>query len=253
MQPRRASTTLGLALAAVLLATSCHALGKARGTLGIFGERDPRMLYSVSTSERLVALTIDDGPDPASTARILEILQENQAKATFFLVADRVRGNEDVVDAIVAAGHELGNHHYRDTTSIDLTRGRFERDLVEAHALLSAWATPRWFRPGSGWYDDEMLDLLEEHGYHCALGSIYPLDAHIPSSWFASSVIRWRLEPGAIVILHDRGGRGTRAARTLAEILPELRKRGYRVVSLSELVALADARAAGDRAGGGGE
>ena len=84
-----------------------------------------------------------------------------------------------------------------------------------------------------------MIRVMQRHGYRCALGSVYPFDATIPSiSWTTRYILR-SARPGAIVILHDAGTRGRRTARVLAEVLPELRRRGYRVVSLSELVAAA--------------
>ena len=243
----RRSRSVRLAAAcwtAVLLAggpltSGCYAMGKARGTLGIFDERDPRVLYSVETEEPVVALTIDDGPDPATTPGILAVLEANGARATFFILSQRVAGNEAVLDAIHEAGHEIANHHRRDVPSIDLSRDQFVADLEESHRVLSRWSVPRWFRPGSGWYHDWMLDILDGHGYRVALGSIYPLDAHLPWSGFAAWLIRWRAKPGAIIILHDGGARGERTARTLERVLPELEQRGYRVVTLSELVAAA--------------
>jgi peptidoglycan-N-acetylglucosamine deacetylase len=81
--------------------------------------------------------------------------------------------------------------------------------------------------------------VLQRHGYRCVLGSVYPFDATIPSAAWATGYILRNVRPGAIVVLHDGGGRGRRTARVLAEVLPELRRRGYRVVSLSELVAAA--------------
>jgi peptidoglycan/xylan/chitin deacetylase (PgdA/CDA1 family) len=82
-----------------------------------------------------------------------------------------------------------------------------------------------------------MLDVMRRHGYNCALGSVYPFDAAIPSSGIAARFVLRHARPGAVVILHDGGPRGERTARTLRTVLPELRRRGYRVVSLSELVA----------------
>ncbi len=216
----------------------CHALGQGRGTLGVLGERDPRVLYSVPVEERVVALTLDDGPDAATTPRILELLAEHGARATFFLITSRIDGCEDVVSSIPRRGHEIDNHLTRDEPSIELTRESFARELRASHDALSLFAEPRWFRPGSGRYDDEMLDVVDAHGYRTALGSIYPLDAQIPSSWFARRVILAGLEPGAVIILHDGGGRGERTIATLAALLPELRARGYRVVTLSQLDAL---------------
>ena len=231
-----APTALRLLGCAAFLLTGCHALGDGRGTLGVFGDRDPRVLYSVDTDQPVVALTIDDGPDSESTAEILSVLAAHDARATFFLISGRIPGNEAVVDAIVAGGHELGNHHQRDTPSIELSHEEFEEQLLAADEALSAWQSPRWFRPASGWYHDWMLDLLGEHDYRCALGSVYPLDAQIPSVWLAAWWIGRGARPGSIIILHDGEGRGERSARVLERILPELAARGFEVVTLSELL-----------------
>ena len=82
-----------------------------------------------------------------------------------------------------------------------------------------------------------MVEVMQRHGYRCALGSVYPFDTTIPSVAWATGYILRNAKPGAIVVLHDGGSRGLRTARILAEVLPELRRRGYRVVSLSELAA----------------
>ena len=232
---RRSAIGLGLLCSFGAAALGC---GKLRLTLDLLNDRHPSVLYSVETEEPAVALTIDDGPDPASTPLILDVLERNGARATFFLISDRIEGNESLVEAIVAAGHELGNHMTRDRPSIDLAPGAFARALSQSHEALSVYSTPRWFRPGSGWHDQRMLDVAEDHGYRVALGTRYPLDAQLPSSWFATQFILWRLEPGEVIILHDAEGRGERTARTLEVVLPELQGRGVRVVSLSGLAEL---------------
>jgi peptidoglycan/xylan/chitin deacetylase (PgdA/CDA1 family) len=236
-------------LLATLVLTSC--LGCSTGsdrrpTLGLLGDADPRVLYTVATREPLVALTIDDGPDPDSTPAILDVLAKHEATATFFLISSRVPGNEALVDRIVAEGHEVANHHVRDEPSIGLAPREFARGLRAARSALSPWPAARWFRPGSGWYDEAMLDVLDVEGYVCALGSIYPLDAQIPSSRWASWLIRHRASAGDVVILHDGGARGRRTARALGSALPVLRERGLRAVSLSRLVAAGAPSAAGE-------
>jgi hypothetical protein len=80
-----------------------------------------------------------------------------------------------------------------------------------------------------------MLSILKKHGYRCALGSVYPFDAKIGFSGFAARHVLWNVRPGSIIILHDHGARGKRTTSTLATILPELNRRGFRVVPLSEL------------------
>jgi len=218
---------------------SAHALGKhGDGTLGLFGGRDARVLYSVDLDERFIALTIDDGPDPETTPAILDVLRDNSASATFFVVGERIAGNEALLRRMVREGHELGNHMLHDRPSIELDPETFETSLLETRDALGPYPATRWFRPASGYYDDAMLDILESHGLQCVLGNVYPLDAHIGWSWLHRRWIRRRARPGAIVILHDAGRRGKRTARTLAGVLPHLTRKGYRVVSLTELAAL---------------
>jgi peptidoglycan/xylan/chitin deacetylase (PgdA/CDA1 family) len=223
-------------LLATALTTGCHA-GDAWHMLV---SRDPAVVYSISTGERVVALTLDDGPHAESTPRILEVLHRHGATATFFLIADNVAGNEGLVEAIVASGHELGNHGAHDGAAVDLGPEHFERDLVESDRLLSLFAKPVWFRPGSGYYDDWMLEIAARHGYRLALGTVYPMDAQLPWTNLARRFILWRTQPGAVIILHDVGDRGARTAQLLDALLPELQRRGFRVMGLSALAALGE-------------
>jgi peptidoglycan/xylan/chitin deacetylase (PgdA/CDA1 family) len=173
----------------LLISAAMFFVTKKRGALGLFGKGHPDVLYTVPTAKPVVALTIDDSPDALTTRAILDVLAHNAARATFFMITDRIAENEAVVRELVAAGHEIGNHMTRDEPSIDLSRQDFESELRRAHHILSAFASPRWYRPGSGWYDEEMLAVVARHGYRCALGSIYPLDAHLPFPWLAAKVI----------------------------------------------------------------
>lgn len=198
--------------------------------------RSPEVLYSVDTDQKLIALTIDDGPDPHSTELILDVLVQYDTHATFFVLIDRVNENETVIERMVTEGHELGNHLLQDTPSIQHPKNEFESRLEHAHKSLSHFTEIRWFRPGSGWYNREMLQSMERFHYRLALGSIYPFDSHIPSSRFASRYIVWRAHPGAIIVLHDYGNRGERTVDTLSYALPILKERGYRIVTLSELI-----------------
>jgi peptidoglycan/xylan/chitin deacetylase (PgdA/CDA1 family) len=84
-----------------------------------------------------------------------------------------------------------------------------------------------------------MVATMGRQGYRCALGSVYPYDATIGSARFSSWHILRNVRPGAIIVLHDGGLRGRRTAQVLRQVLPELRRRGYRVVTLSELVTAA--------------
>ena len=195
----------------------------------------PDVVYRINSERRAVALTIDDGPDRESTPRILDVLAQHEATATFFVISERIAGNELLMRRITSSGHDLGNHMTRDEASIALRGPAFEEELLRAQRTLSTYAHTRWFRPGSGWFDKRMLSIVQKHEYSCVLGKIYPLDTVNTSSWLASKFILWRAKPGEIIILHDGGRRGRRTARTLAAVLPRLRGRGFSVCSLAEI------------------
>ncbi len=196
--------------------------------------RYPGCLYRVPQRRPLIALTIDDGPD-STTPLILDELQRHSAHATFFLISSQVAGHEATVQRMVREGHELGNHGTGDRAAIRLPYEEFVRDINEAKQVLARFGSVRWARPGSGWYSQDMIDALTRSGHRCALGSVYPFDAAIPSVWFARRHILANARPGAVIVLHDGGGRGRRTLGVLQDVLPELRARGYRVVTLSEL------------------
>jgi peptidoglycan-N-acetylglucosamine deacetylase len=206
-----------------------------RWLVPLIAARSPRCLYAVTTREKVVALTIDDGPDPAHTPALLRVLQDHDARATFFLISGNVPGAEAIVRDVVARGHELGNHLTREEPSIRLASPAFVQSTREAGSMLSRFGPVRWLRPGSGWYNDTMLDAIENEGYRCALGSVYPYDGRGMPARIAAAYILANTRPGAVIILHEGKGRGPRTVAVLESVLPALRARGYRVVTLSEL------------------
>src|SRR5215218_9621757 len=105
--------------------------------------RSPECLYAVPTTHRAVALTLDDGPDAAHTAEILAVLSAHDARATFFLIAERVTGQEALVSSIVGAGHEVGNHLTRDEPSSRLSATAFDAAAREAGAVLARFGPVR--------------------------------------------------------------------------------------------------------------
>lgn len=233
--PRRLTI---VSIATLLAAGLVVSLLDPRWLIEMLARRSPQVVYFVETDRPTVALTIDDAPHATTTSRILDVLKRHDAHATFFVIASRVAGNEALLRRMVDEGHELGNHLMWDEPSISLPPGEFERQLLVSHDILSAYGVVRWFRPGSGWFDDAMLETLRRHGYSCALGSVYPLDTAIPSSWFAARYIQSNVESGSIIILHDGGSRGLRTAATLEAILPQLEASGFEAVTLSTLAGV---------------
>lgn len=201
--------------------------------------QSPEVVFSVGVPEPMVALTIDDGPSPA-TPEILGVLEEHDAHATFFLIGERLDERPDEARAVLRAGHEIGHHMMEDRPSRELPEDAFEERFDEMDRRLDALGGTRLFRPGSGWYDDRMLSVAADRGYRTILGSVYPFDAQISSDGFASWYVLQNVVPGSIIVLHDGVDRGRRTAEVLRSVLPTLRQQGYRIVSVSELLAASE-------------
>lgn len=204
-----------------------------------FQYRWPDVLWQVSTSSKIVALTIDDGPSEY-TEEIMQVLKMNNATATFFIIGSQVTGHERILQGLIRNGNELGNHAMHDEPSRSLSDATLveqiksvEGMLGEAYAAVDAESHPRYFRPGSGFFSVRMRKTLSKLDYRLVLGSIYPHDPQIPYWRINAKHILSMLRPGGIIICHDRR-RWT--APMLRKVLPEIRRRGYRVVTITELL-----------------
>jgi peptidoglycan/xylan/chitin deacetylase (PgdA/CDA1 family) len=226
-----------LAALAALTALLLTIYLEPRWLLDRVARNSPDVLYFVRTQEKVVALTIDDVPHPAVTPRILDVLRENGARATFFVIGDHAAGNQAILERIRQEGSELGNHLNHEYPSIRLTPTEFDQELRAVDSVIRPATATKWFRPGSGWYNDRMLSQARRQGYRCALGSVYPFDTVLPNERLTAWYIRSQVFPGAIIILHDGKEDRMRTARVLATVLPDLKRSGYRVVTLSELDA----------------
>ncbi|MFO7654461.1 MAG: polysaccharide deacetylase family protein [Candidatus Krumholzibacteriia bacterium] len=204
-----------------------------------------RVVYRVDTDQPLVALTIDDGPSAELTDDLLRLLDRHGARATFFMIGEKAREHPELVARVRDAGHEIGNHMMKSgPPSVLLSTETFRRDLKRAEAILGiadgSRNPPRSFRPGSGWIRPDQLRVLEEEGYVCILGSVYPNDPKHGNP----SLIRWfvlhKVQPGDIIILHEGGPRRRYVLDALEQILPELRRRGLEVVPVGVLLESAD-------------
>jgi peptidoglycan/xylan/chitin deacetylase (PgdA/CDA1 family) len=206
-----------------------------RWLLGAIALIIPGVVYFAPTEQPLIALTIDDAPDNKTTALILDVLNQYEVKATFFVISSRITGNEAIMGQMVEQGHEIANHLTEDKPSIFLSPEAFKEDLQQAHLSISRFGEVRWLRPASGFYTPKMVETAQKQGYRVALGSVFPYDTFITSSQFARFQILSNVRPGSIIVLHDSGVWGLNTVATLREILPKLKEKGYQFVTLSEL------------------
>ncbi len=204
-----------------------------------FQYRWPNVLWHVSTPSKVVALTIDDGPSEY-TSELIEILRSNDATATFFIIGAQVQGRESTLQDLIRNGNELANHAMHDEPSRSLKEATLveEVQLVEdmlhnAYAALDAEPSPKYFRPGSGFFSESMRKILSGMDYRLVLGSIYPHDPQIPFWRLNARHVLSMLRPGGIIICHDRR---SWTAPMLRKVLPEIRRRGYRITTVSGLL-----------------
>lgn len=207
-----------------------------RPILNLLASTNRDVLFFVQTDRPVVALTIDDGPHEQVTPKILEVLDANDARATFFVLGENAVANTELVAEIRSRGHELGNHLWTDYTSIFLSPGEFESQLSRVDTVLQISGEQKWFRPGSGWFSGRMLAQAKRLGYRCCLASIYPHDTKIRNIDFISSIILSRISPGAIIVLHDGSADRIRTVEVLRKVLPEIRRKGYTITTVSDLV-----------------
>jgi peptidoglycan/xylan/chitin deacetylase (PgdA/CDA1 family) len=206
------------------------------GVLGVLERLTPNMIYRVRTDRRLVALSFDDGPDPQFTPQVLEILERHEAKATFFLIGERALRHPELVARVRAAGHEIGNHCFKDGSILLQADAEFAGNLEKTERALGMTSERKMFRPPGGVAWPRQLRLAKAKGYHCVLGCAYPHDPMRPPVWYIKWLTVKNLRPGSIVILHDGISDPRRTIQALPHILGAGRKKGLRFVSIGSLL-----------------
>jgi peptidoglycan/xylan/chitin deacetylase (PgdA/CDA1 family) len=189
-------------------------------------------------SGRMIALSYDDGPSPANTPELLEIFAAAGARATFFVVGSEVARHPALAARIGRAGHELGNHSHSHANPRDLDDEglRLEMELG-TRAIAQAAAPPTLFRPPFGKRPRASARVCAPLGLTSVLWSLDSGDTMpFTASRIAGEVVG-RVQPGDIVLMHDGGERRQRTIDATRQIVTELSARGYRFVTVSELLS----------------
>ena len=212
-----------------------------------------RVIWSVDTSAPVVALTFDDGPHREFTPTLLDSLNQLNVRATFFVIGRYVDRYPDIVRRIAAEGHEIGNHSYSHNFLTLHTAAQIGREIDSATAAISraGGAKPALFRPPQGLFTPTLLDIVESRGLKTVIGDVYPRDPYNPGTKAIVERVLKRVEPGSIIILHDGSHwRWMGRSQTIAAvpiIIRELRNKGYRFLTVSELLALGGGELVGAR------
>lgn len=201
----------------------------------------PQVVYRYASGDggKRVALTFDDGPHPRYTPQILDILKEYDVKATFFMVGSNADYHPELVERVLAEGHEIGNHTYNHYHTVNMKSEELTRDILacgEALARFTDGKAPKLFRPPEGVFNEDIKALCEKEGYTIVMWSVDTRDwAHTPIPDIVAGV-RANVQDGAIILMHDFIGKKSPTPAALRQIIPMLQRSGYEFVTISRLL-----------------
>ena len=195
-------------------------------------------------SGKAVALTFDDGPDPAFTPRVLDILREKGVKAAFFCVGERVESAPDLVKRLAGEGHLVCNHSFSHAMWINFGHyRRLRREIEQCNASIAraTGVTPRFYRAPHGFKNSALGDVLRDLGMTAIGWQVRGFDAVDGDATRIVRRIVNRARPGGVIALHDGSGlQGTANRRATIEALPViidgLKAKGYKLMRLDELL-----------------
>ncbi|WP_100011781.1 polysaccharide deacetylase family protein [Lentibacillus sediminis] len=205
------------------------------------------VVLSGSTYDNRVALTFDDGPDIRFTPQVLDVLNNYQVNATFFLMGARAAERPDIVRRIQAEGHAIGNHTYwhPNLTEESLERVHWEVTATEETIEQILGFRPRLFRPPYGFLNREIVELLGDMGNAVILWNVDSLDWMELGTDAITNTVLANTAPGSIILMHDGGDETadlTDTVDALDVIIPRLQAAGMEFVTIPELINISEAK-----------
>jgi len=194
-----------------------------------------------SREGRRVALTFDDGPDPETTPRVLDLLSARGVAGTFFLIGERATRQRELVRRIVSAGHDLGNHGWRHQSLWLSGPRRTAEEVRRGHDTLAeiSGGPPRFFRPAWGMTNIALFPVLRRLGTPCVFWTVQTEGRRPAPPSVQVARACGRAKPGAILDLHDADGvpgAGERLIEALPAMIEGLRSAGYTLAPLRDLL-----------------
>lgn len=208
------------------------------------GAGEPGPVSGIDPARPMVALTFDDGPSAPVTNRILNSLEANGGRATFFMVGSRVPGNAASVQRMVALGSEVANHtnDHKYLPNLGDSGIRSQVGTTSQKIQEASGVGPVMVRPPGGYYNTASLNTLGSMGMPAIMWSIDTKDWKTRNAQSTIRSVLDHVQDGDIVLMHDIYSTTADAAEV---IIPELVARGYQLVTVSELAAYRGGMAAG--------
>ncbi|MDE6873403.1 MAG: polysaccharide deacetylase family protein [Lachnospiraceae bacterium] len=210
---------------------------KAVDTIGNAISEKRLPIYCVKTDKPQIALSFDAAWGNEDTSRILEILAKHDVRVTFFMTGGWMNKYPDDVKAILAGGHDLGNHSQSHKQMSTLSLSQCKEELTSPHEFIKELTGEEMilFRPPYGDYNDTVIQAAEECGYYTIQWDVDSLDW---KDYGVDSIIKTvtehkHLGDGSIILMHN-GAKYT--ADALDSVISILKEKGYEFVPISELI-----------------
>jgi peptidoglycan/xylan/chitin deacetylase (PgdA/CDA1 family) len=198
-----------------------------------------KISFSSCTVEgKEIAITFDDGPHKTNTPQLLDILKQRGIRATFFVVGQNAAEYPDILKRIVAEGHELANHSYTHPVLASMSQSAVHEQLDKTHqaVLKATGVSMKLLRPPYGALSEpQRRTVNNEFGYKVILWSVDPLDWKVRDAARVQNEIVSHTQAGSIVLAHDIHKSTVDA---MPETLDKLTEKGFKFVTVSELLAL---------------
>ncbi|TAH22477.1 MAG: polysaccharide deacetylase family protein [Cytophagales bacterium] len=196
--------------------------------------------FAKPSEKKLIALTFDDSPDDWYCPQILAILEKHKVKATFFLIANRLKKYKDNAEAIKKGGHLIGNHSFshKKYTLLSTEQALKDIDSAEVAFQKEIGLNPKFFRPPYGMITDEQVIALVQKDYKIINWSIdtYDWNTSRNSPLEIFTQVEQYAHNGGIILMHSSGRSRENTILVLPAIIKSLKSRGFRFVTLDKLL-----------------
>lgn len=197
-----------------------------------------KIVCKAETGKKEIAISFDDGPATNFTPAILQVLKNENVKATFFVIGKRISGNENILKQINAEGHLIGNHSYSHHFWFDMySAKKMQDDLKQMDTEMEKviGLRPKLFRPPYGVTNPNVKKAIIKNGYTPVGWSVRSMDTVIKDEQKLLDKINNGIKPGAVFLFHDTS---KTTVNILPEFIQEVKKRGYNIVPLDKLLDL---------------
>ncbi|MFF5156259.1 polysaccharide deacetylase family protein [Streptomyces sp. NPDC000348] len=189
------------------------------------------IVHASDQGPRGVNVTIDDGPDPAWTPQVLDVLGEYGVKATFCITGTQAQAHPDLVKEVVAAGHRLCDHSVSHDTAMDKKSEAYQaKEILDAERMIieaSGGVRPMYYRAPGGAFTPYSRKLAASHGMRPLGWNVDTKDFERPGTDAIVATVERELPNGPTLLFHDAGGDRSQTVEALRRVLPSLQEQGY--------------------------